>query len=189
MNENILSNVSATDHRFFALPIYDDIVVDYNRKTTLRERGRRDAVIHAPYSSAAVARGTTAASSRGIRFYWALFAINTLVFSALLIALATLLLTPYTSLTPLETETLRAAVRSRLDETFDDPLIEAAPGIVVRSSNVRGFRLNGVVYYYYIEGDRNFDPLSRGAVDHDDVVVVLRDLSGPQPLVVYRLRD
>lgn len=174
---------------FSHLATYDDIVVDYNRITTLQERRRRHSVIQAPYSPAAVVRETPAAPLRGTRFYWVLFTLNTLVFSALLMALATLLLTPYTSLTPLEAETLRAAVQSRLDETFDDPLIEAAPGVMVRSSNVRGFRLNGVVYYYYIEGERNFDPLSRGAVDHNDVDVVLRDVSGPQPLVVYRLRD
>lgn len=145
-------------------------------------------MIRAPYSSAAVVREAPLDPLRGIRFYQTLFAVNALLFSALLVALAALFFTPYTSLTPLEAETLRAAVQSRLDETFDDPLIEAAPGVMVRSSNVRGFRLNGVVYYYYIEGERNFDPLSRGAIDHNDVDVVLRDVSGPQPLVVYRLR-
>jgi hypothetical protein len=146
-------------------------------------------MIQAPYSPAAVVRETPVAPSSSIRFYRMLFAVNMLLFSTLLIALAALLFTPYTSLPPLEAETLRAAVQSRLDETVEDPLVEAAPGIVVRSSNMRGFRLNGEVYYYYIEGKRNFDPLSRGAVDGDDIEVVLRDLSGGQPLVVYRLRD
>jgi hypothetical protein len=174
---------------FLQAPIYDDITVDYSRITALQEGNRRHAVIQAPYSPVVVVREAPDAPSRSIRFYRVLFAVNLLVFSALLIALAALLLTPYTSLTPLEAETIRAAVQSRLDETLDDPSVEAAPGIFVRSSNIRGFRLNGVVYYYYIEGERNFDPLSRGAVDHDDIDVVLRDLSGPQPLVVYRLRD
>ncbi len=145
-------------------------------------------MIRAPYSSAAFVREAPLDPLRGIRFYQTLFAVNALLFSALLVALAALFFTPYTSLTPLEAETLRAAIQSRLDNSFDDPLIEAAPGIVVRSSNIRGFLLNGVVYYYYIEGERNFDPLSRGAMDHDDIEVVLRDVSGPQPLVVYRLR-
>lgn len=146
-------------------------------------------MIQAPYSPAAVVREAPAAPLRGIRFYRVLFAVNMLAFSALLVALAALLLTPYTSLAPIETEILRAAVQSRLDETIDDPLVEAAPGIVVRSSNIYGFRLNGEVYYYYLEGERNFDPLSRGAVDHNDIDVVLRDLNSPTPLVVYRLRD
>ncbi len=146
-------------------------------------------MIQAPYSPAAVVREAPAAPLRGIRFYRALFAVYLLAFSALLVALAALLFTPYTSLAPIEAETLRAAVQSRLDETIDDPLVEAAPGIVVRSSNIRGFRLNGEVYYYYLEGERNFDPLSRGAVDHNDIDVVLRDLNGSTPLVVYRLRD
>ncbi|MFQ3632685.1 hypothetical protein [Roseiflexus sp.] len=146
-------------------------------------------MIQAPYSSAAVVREAPAAPSRSIRFYQALFAVNMLMFSTLLVALAALLLTPYTSLTPLDAETIRAAVQSRLDETVDDPLVEAAPGVFVRSSNIRGFRLNGEVYYYYIEGERNFDPLSRGAVDDNDVEIVLRDTDRHFPLVVYRMRE
>ncbi len=55
-------------------------------------------------------------------------------------------------------------------------------------ANPGGLRLNGIVYYYYIEGERNFDPLSRGMVDHADIDIVLRDMSGPRPLVIYRLR-
>ncbi|GIV98737.1 MAG: hypothetical protein KatS3mg058_0141 [Roseiflexus sp.] len=168
--------------------MYDDLTVDYNRMITRQERMRRHAVIQAPYSPTAVVREVRAAPAQSIRLYWMLFTVSMLVFSTLLVALTALLLTPSTSLTPLEAEIIRAAVESRLDETFDDPLIEVTPGVFVRSSNIRGFRLNGKVYYYYIEGERNFDPLSRGAVDHNDVDVVLRDLTGSQPLVVYRLR-
>lgn len=145
-------------------------------------------MIQAPYSPTAVVREAPAALTRSIRFYQVALAVATLVFSTLLVALAVLWRTPYTSLTPLEAETIRAAVQSRLDETVDDPLVEVAPGIVVRSSNIRGFRLNGEVYYYYLEGERNFDPLSRGIVGHGDIDVVLRDPVGSSPLVVYRLR-
>lgn len=146
-------------------------------------------VIQAPYSSTAVIRESSVVQSRGIRFFWMLFTVNLLVFSALFVALAVLIVTPYSSLSSPEAETIRAALHSHLDGTFEDPLIEAMPGVFVRSSNIRGLRLNGVVYYYYIEGERNFDPLSRGAVDYDAVEVVLRDVSGEFPLVVYRLRS
>ena len=40
----------------------------------------------------------------------------------------------------------------------------------------------------YVEGERNFDPLSRGMVDHADIDIVLRDMSGSRPLIIYRLR-
>ncbi|MGQ9549561.1 MAG: hypothetical protein ACUVSY_10650 [Roseiflexus sp.] len=140
------------------------------------------------YSPLITVSDTTApASSRGLRFFWGLFAVNALLFGSLLVVF---LSHPTTgSLSPLEAEMLRAAVFTRLDGTVDDPLIEAAPGVFVRSSNPSGLRLNGTVYYYYIEGERNFDPLSRGSVDRADIDIVLRDVSGPRPLVIYRLRQ
>ncbi len=131
---------------------------------------------------------TRPAPSRGLRFFWGLFIINALLFGSLLVALLLISHLPTSSLSPLEAETLRAAVFTRLDGTVDDPLIEAAPGVFVRSSNPGGLRLNGTVYYY-IEGERNFDPLSRGIVDRADIDIVLRDVSGPRPLIVYRLRQ
>jgi hypothetical protein len=45
----------------------------------------------------------------------------------------------------------------------------------------------GRVYYYYFEGQRSFDPLSRGAVAQRDVDVLLRDDDGPKPLVIYEI--
>jgi hypothetical protein len=83
--------------------------------------------------------------------------------------------------------TVREAIWSRLNGAADDPLLEIAPGVTARSSSVRGFALNGQVYYYYLEGQRGFDPLSRGAVDARDIEVVLRDEGGPKTLVLYRL--
>ena len=59
-------------------------------------------------------------------------------------------------------EAVRDAVWGRVNGTISDPLTDIAPGISVRASSVRGFVLNGQVYYYYFEGQRGFDPLSRG---------------------------
>ena len=166
---------------------YDDSAVDYNRITPLLEvRGGR-AVI---YSPSVTVSDTTAlpAPSRGLRFFWGLFIVNALLFGSLLVALLLMSHLPARSLDSLEAETLRAAVFTRLDGTADDPLVEVAPGVFVRASNPGGLRLNGIVYYYYIEGERNFDPLSRGMVDHADIDIVLRDMSGSRPLIIYRLR-
>jgi hypothetical protein len=84
--------------------------------------------------------------------------------------------------------TVRAAIWARLNGTVDDPLVEITAGVSARESNLRGFGLHGQTYYYYIEGQRGFDPLSRGAVGFDGVEIVARDEDGPRPLVIYRLR-
>jgi hypothetical protein len=82
---------------------------------------------------------------------------------------------------------VRDAIWSRLNGATGDPLIEISPGVTARASSVRGFSLNGETYYYYLEGRRGFDPLSRGAVGKDAVEIVLRDDGGPKVLVIYRL--
>lgn len=89
---------------------------------------------------------------------------------------------PATDLVP-----VAEAVRARLSGSIDDPLIEVRPGLSVRESNLRGFKLGDSAYFYYLEGATNFDPLSRGAVSPADVEVLLRDESGPQTLVIYRI--
>jgi hypothetical protein len=86
-------------------------------------------------------------------------------------------------------ETIRDAVWARINGTINDPLIDIAPGISVRSSSVRGFALNGRTYYYYLEGRRGFDPLSRGAILRRDIEVVWRDAAGPAPLVIYEIKQ
>lgn len=68
-----------------------------------------------------------------------------------------------------------------------DPLIQAAPGIEARASNLRGLRLNGQTYYYYFEGRDGYDPLSRGAIARENVELLLRDEGGSHPLVIYRI--
>lgn len=119
--------------------------------------------------------------------FWLLFAAHAILFGTLLIILTDALLPVRTSISAVEPEIVRSAILTRLDGALDDPFIEAAPGAIARASNIRGLKLNGVTYYYYFEGQRSFDPLSRGAVGHSDIEVVLRDDGGPQTLVVYRL--
>jgi hypothetical protein len=120
--------------------------------------------------------------------FWMLFALEA-SFIAGVLALVLALVLP--SRAPLarsaDFATVRDAVWSRVNGTVNDPLTDIAPGISVRASSVRGFALNGRVYYYYFEGQRGFDPLSRGAVAQRDVEVLLRDADGPKPLVIYEI--
>lgn len=85
-------------------------------------------------------------------------------------------------LTPLTRE-----IQGRLSGAIIDPLIEVKPGVAIRASNVRGFRYEGHIYYYYIEGAANYDPLSRGIVRPEHVEIMLRDSSGAQTIVLYRV--
>lgn len=85
-------------------------------------------------------------------------------------------------LTPLVDE-----IRGRMSGEIIDPLIEVKPGITIRVSNIRGFRYAGSIYYYYIEGAPNYDPLSRGIIRPDQVEIVLRETSGTQTIVLYRV--
>jgi hypothetical protein len=123
----------------------------------------------------------------GVRAFWMLFAAEALV---LAVALGWLL-GHLPQLTPLsqtaEVDVLRSAVWSRVDGALDDPVVEVAPGVLVRSSAVRGFELGGVTYHYYFEGRAGYDPLSRGRVTDRQVEVVARDSDGERTLVIYRL--
>jgi hypothetical protein len=83
--------------------------------------------------------------------------------------------------------TVREAILARLNGSVADPLVELAPGVSARESSVRGFTLNGQTYYYYLEGRRGFDPLSRGVVSAAGVEVVARDEASPHPIVIYRM--
>jgi hypothetical protein len=125
---------------------------------------------------------------RGILSFWTIFALE-VSFIAGVLALVLALVFP--SRIPLvrsaDVATIRDAIWARVNGTINDPLTDIAPGISVRASSVRGFTLNGRVYYYYFEGQRGFDPLSRGAVAQRDVEVLLRDADGPKPLVVYEI--
>lgn len=120
--------------------------------------------------------------------FWLLFALEA-AFIAGVLALVLALVLP--SRLPLarsaDVSTVRDAVWARVNGTINDPLTDIAPGISVRASSVRGFALNNRVLYYYFEGQRSFDPLSRGAVTARNINVLLRDSNGPRPLVIYEI--
>jgi hypothetical protein len=82
---------------------------------------------------------------------------------------------------------VRDAIAARLAGSTGDPRIELSPGVVARSSQIRGLALDGTVYYYYHEQKAGFDPLSRGTVTRDDIEIVLREPTGEDTLVIYRL--
>jgi hypothetical protein len=122
--------------------------------------------------------------------FWMLFAIEGAILTVvLLFSLYLFLPTHVPAVDTVDYARVREAIWSRLNGDVSDPLIEVAPGVTARSSNLRGFALNGRTYYYYIEGRRGFDPLSRGTVDISAVEIVLQDTGGPQSLVIYRLRE
>ncbi len=120
--------------------------------------------------------------------FWMLFALEALfVAGALALVLALIVPARLPLAQSADVETIRDAVWARVNGTINDPLTDIAPGVSVRASSVRGFALNGRVFYYYFEGQRGFDPLSRGAVAQRNVDVLLRDSNGPKPLVIYEI--
>jgi hypothetical protein len=135
-------------------------------------------------------RSASAVHRVGPRGFWILFVLEGLFVASVLILVLHFLLPARAPLAQSnDYAAVREAVWSRLNGTIPDALVEIAPGVTVRSSAVRGFTLNGQVYYYYLEGQRGFDPLSRGAVDKRSIDVVLRDEGGPKTLVIYRLTN
>lgn len=116
-------------------------------------------------------------------FYAAEAVLIVLVLAAILGAIPSA--TPLTETQKLDT--VRAAILSRLDGALSDPQIEVAPGILARSSQVRGIEFEGTIYYYYFEGQRSFDPLSRGMATPEQIELLLREEGGAAPLVIYRL--
>jgi len=148
-----------------------------------------DLVINVRISGLAPARVGTARVPKPAKLnFWLLFALEAL-FIAGVLALVLALVLP--SRIPLarsaDVATIRDAVWARVNGTINDPLTDIAPGVSVRASSVRGFTLNGHVYYYYFEGQRGFDPLSRGAVTQREIGILLRDSDGPKPLVIYQI--
>jgi hypothetical protein len=146
-------------------------------------------VINVHISGAGAPRMLAARQARrgGLNF-WLLFALEAaFIAGVLILVLAIVLPTRAPLARSADYATVRDAIWARVNGTINDPLIELAPGVSVRSSSVRGFALNGRTYYYYLEGQRGFDPLSRGAVAERDIEVVLRDADGPKPLVIYEI--
>jgi hypothetical protein len=119
--------------------------------------------------------------------FWLLFAIEGLFVAIVLVLVLHFALPARAPLSRgADYSIVREAIWTRLNGA-PDPLIEIAPGVTARESNVRGFSLGGQTYYYYIEGQRGFDPFSRGAVRLDAIEIMLRDDGGPQTLVIYQL--
>lgn len=118
-----------------------------------------------------------------------LLAVEVLLLAVVLIwAVAWLLPTPTPYAPAQSLAPVHEAVRAHVSGAAPDRLIEVTPGISARESNLRGFSLAGTTYYYYVEGRANYDPLSRGAVQSDQVEVLSRDASGPETIVLYRVR-
>jgi hypothetical protein len=126
----------------------------------------------------------------GQRSFWVLLGLEGLFLGALLV-LAIQLLSPVQA--PLaqsaDYATVRSAIQSRLSGAIDDPLIDVAPGATARLSNVGGFNLNGYTYYYYREGQSNFDPVSRGTLAADQVELVDRTQLAGKIVVIYRVHS
>jgi hypothetical protein len=124
----------------------------------------------------------------GPRSFAALVGIELLLMVGVLVwALATLLppRTPFAATTDISP--VQQAVRERIGGAVQEPPVMVGSEGTARPSNLRGFKLGGATYYYYVEGDANFDPLSRGAVTRDEIEILLRDSEGPQTFVIYRI--
>jgi hypothetical protein len=149
-------------------------------------------MVDAPYTSHVAPASDVRPVKRvriGPRAFWLLFAVEGAVIGVILLAVIALVIPAHTPLAAAPDRALvREAVLQRINGTVPDPLIDVGSGVSARTSNLRGFTLDGVTYYYYLEGKPGFDPLSRGAVSRDQVEIVLRDSSGPTPLVIYILR-
>ena len=134
--------------------------------------------------SASVAR----APHRGSSGFWLLFALEALFITGVLALVLVLVLPPRAPLArTTDFSVIRNAIWASEQGTSNDPMMEVAPGVNVRASSVRGFALNGHIYYYYFEGRPGFDPLSSGAVSRSDVDVLMRDSDGRTPLVIYEI--
>ncbi|WP_322487878.1 hypothetical protein [Chloroflexus sp.] len=127
-------------------------------------------------------------------FHWRRFSLFTVMIGielCLLLGVLAWLLSAIPARTPLaatpDLTPLTREIQGRLSGAIVDPLIEVKPGVAIRVSNLRGFRYEGHIYYYYVEGAANYDPLSRGIVQPDRVEIMLRDTSGTQTIVLYRV--
>lgn len=125
----------------------------------------------------------------GVRTFWMLL-ISELVLIATVCMWAVVTFVPFN--TPLTATSnlsiIRDVVWAHLLGSSHDPLIALPSGMSARESNIRGLEVGRKIYYYYVEGNQNFDPFSRGDVTSDQIEVLLREETGPLPLVVYVIR-
>jgi hypothetical protein len=124
----------------------------------------------------------------GQRAFWLLFLLEGLFVAGILLLAFQMLLPAQAPLAQSgDYATVRAAIQSRLSGAADDPIVEVAPGATAHLSSVGGFELNGYTYYYYREGQANFDPLSRGILARNQVELVAREQLGHELVVIYRV--
>lgn len=143
-------------------------------------------MINAPAQGIAQPQSLSVPTLRpGPRLFWAFFALLGVVVAALLMTLVLSVPMPVPLARSADVMTVRDAVLARLNGAAADPLVELAPGVTARQSNIRGLSLAGRTYYYYLDGQPRFDPLARGVLARNSVEVVLRDERGPQALVIY----
>jgi hypothetical protein len=144
-------------------------------------------MFNAHASSLAGSKPATRVRRIGQRAFWLLFAVVGLFLVGILLLVLSSLLPPQAPLAQSRDYTaVRAAIQSRLRDTAE-PLVEVAPGISAPASSVGGLALNGYTYYYYREGRANFDPLSRGSIEREQVELVSREPFGQDILVIYRV--
>jgi len=145
-------------------------------------------MINAQPSSLADTKSAPEVRRIGQRTFWLLFAFEGLFIIGMLILVLYLLVPTRAPLAQTDDyATVRTAIQARLSGTIDDPPIVIASGVTARSSNMSGFSLNGYTYYYYREGQPNFDPLTRGTVSRNQVEFVSRETLGPVSVVIYRV--
>src|SRR4051812_10464663 len=145
-------------------------------------------MINAQPSSLADTKSAPEVRRIGQRTFWLLFAFEGLFIIGMLILVLYLLVPTRAPLAQTDDyATVRTAIQARLSGTVDAPPIVIASGVTARSSNMSGFSLNGYTYYYYREGQPNFDPLTRGIVSRNQVEFVSRETLGPVSVVIYRV--
>ncbi len=117
-----------------------------------------------------------------------------------LVGLVALLLGLAVSQTSLEGRSYKAKevdvalVQSRvvsLADSWDlsnDPLVEIEKGLMAKRSNVEGFAVEGVRYYYSMTNAPSFDPVSLGKAKEYEVVSII-DQYTPWEIVIYRLKN
>lgn len=125
----------------------------------------------------------------GAQVLWVLMMIEFVMLAALVVALASIVFPERSSLQRgADVAFVRDAIAARAAGAVADPVIEIAPGLQTSASSLRGFALDGTVYYYYYERQAGYDPLSRGVVSEAEIDVLLREEVGTDALVIYRLQ-
>lgn len=81
------------------------------------------------------------------------------------------------------------AIRQHMTDERPDPMVEVAPHILARQSNVGGVMVEGVTFYYAMLGHQSFDPLSMGRVAEEQVTVVHQSDSPAFPFIIYYIND